>query len=825
MLRVLHAYPNVQFELLREVTIALDDLCRRAPIPSHNYGPDGHPPPPCPDAAIGGTTENSTLTASVHLTLDCFNVMQTSPTLGEALVTAAYSPAIQESMQKAVMRWLAERTKFFIAVREGSESRSQEYWQADTWEQHANLPPLEVQQLAIMRDWHPASVQGLADACLPLRVTLLLLRAPRILQKRWVDRPSQCAAQSATPLCVLGTVHEVAYARREDNLPAPWLTLTLLPRGSGGGLVPSRLTVSLEALEPSEQLGIAVVGLVLEVHGQLIVSQAQEPAMAPALQEHLRAQEVYTVLSGTHLTQLLAPHRALAQSEASVEPIVPSADATTPLSETAENEAAQFAVCLWEGLRLAIGVEVAPPLCATGDLWCTDFFAASLDTVLGLLICLFSAQSIDEDGIKLLMFDEATSGGSSTLLSSVWERVSRAAPGAFVACPVCHIRSGKATLLPQYLCRAATHRKENPAERRRPHMMGAPTALKFPSAPGKYVETITGGLLSDAYRRLLVLSQVELASSDTLQTLHSVIAHDGGQPRRDTAAAHSRCSLPLPPYRQTHSVRRVGGQHVPYCATRAILATARHGDDFLRKPALFELMQRMDVVLRPALDAARRIEPLCAIGDAPLQTMLKRLSAEWLEVLGRALQFPTNESALSEVPLWTYMTPTLTPACGNLLHSYFLAAKALGGEVVDTCMMHTLVKVTCHHASMRTRCSAFHQQLFPSPSHSSPDTSGGRGSPPCTALVDALVAVGLCDATLHFLSGETVMGTCVLSALHAEAVGSPPADEREGDGGGYFRFFLHCASVGASGNRGPSLFSVAEFVQDMAQHLSAVIQR
>lgn len=41
-------------------------------------------------------------------------------------------------------------------------------------------------------------------------------------------------------------------------------------------------------------------------------------------------------------------------------------------------------------------------------------------------------------------------------------------------------------------------------------------------------------------------------------------------------------------------------------------------------------------------------------------------------------------------------------------------------------------------------------------------------TPAPTTLIDALVAIGLCDSTLHFLTGKTFLGQCIFALLQRE---------------------------------------------------------
>ncbi|RNF04990.1 hypothetical protein TraAM80_04826 [Trypanosoma rangeli] len=123
---------------------------------------------------------------------------------------------------------------------------------------------------------------------------------------------------------------------------------------------------------------------------------------------------------------------------------------------------------------------------------------------------------------------------------------------------------------------------------------------------------------------------------------------------------------------------------------------------------------------------------------------------QWQAWCGLALQPSVDEPTL----------PQISPACASLLYSFFFTAKATCAEAVDASMMTTLVKLTCAHALLR-------QRVHPSERHGEMRTTVAsacacgakmRENYDSTALVDAVVAIALCDASLNFLAGVSLMG-------------------------------------------------------------------
>ncbi|KPA76777.1 hypothetical protein ABB37_07598 [Leptomonas pyrrhocoris] len=508
------------------------------------------------------------------------------------------------------------------------------------------------------------------------------------------------------------------------------------------------------------------------------------------------------------------------------------------LSGWEEEWATRAALTCWEGARLALGVELNG---TDNTLTASAFFSTSLDVVLSAQLTIFSAQM--SDGVVLLLVDEAP----ESLVTQMFSAFDRAAPTATLEFPSSTLcRASPSFLLPSYRVQrvpAPVRLAQRPPVAPDNDAMRPPAVRRFfqrsrtngPSAaaavaappPPFYPEVLKGGALTNASGRALVLQGIEVIPAATLKVLQEALRaarHDGGDVDgtavgAGTAAAavrgvtgidgtfHSFENTSRPPHitetaattadapltesdGARHVVQREGGQYVKYRVAHAAVCSVRHGARLAEKSHLFEFAQRCDVVVRPAYDRRRQAAALQAAVDAPFQHLLRRRQATWLSLLGAAFAFPTklHDTAAGAAGMGDMSaTPTLTEPCNRLLSSYFIAAKALCQEGTDASVMTTLVKLTVTHAQWR--CNLTELRLRERTSRSTGGTPRGcvgaaaRRPPRATALIDAVVAVGLCDATLHFFTAKALFGECVLRLLEKEAWPIWEAEAGEGHRG------------------------------------------
>lgn len=398
----------------------------------------------------------------------------------------------------------------------------------------------------------------------------------------------------------------------------------------------------------------------------------------------------------------------------------------------------------------------------------------------------------------------------------------------------------------------------------------ASEAVRREVATLTYMETITAGILSEASPYTLVFSEVELAPPKVLRLLQSVctacratsscfslfgtpertplypFTHDGddggGKAEEEMKEALATSS--------GHCVRRDGGQVIPYQISMSLLFGLRDGVQLARQPLLFGLASRVDVAVRPAVaeEWRRRYEHLFVYADrtrsgalpssSPASLCISFSSEEecthcrdyqaqvtqhyyiWQQIYREAIRILSRGEGVErggEREGWA--VPVMSEGCGELLQQYFLAAKAVFVDAIDTNTMEKLVKLTRTHALLRSALwraawavGEVVQEETKEKTRRYPPRSSGvpmldfrphwrrSADTSVTAYIDALVAIGLCDNTLHFLTGKTVMGRCVLSLLEAryeeegampevlsrmfhEAREDPPEVQKEGEEG------------------------------------------
>lgn len=494
----------------------------------------------------------------------------------------------------------------------------------------------------------------------------------------------------------------------------------------------------------------------------------------------------------------------------------------------AEDAAARAALSSWAGARLALGVRDVG-----GDghdtAWpTTPLFSVSPDVVIAAQLALLSAQL--SDGVVVLLADGAPESVLSQIMQALR---TAAPTTAVEVSPELLCRAAPSTLLPSYRVqnvptaalpppppppqsshvppmsrgsvKSVARGLQGPPRYTAPHPRGrargfAAAAAAPPPLPC-FAEVLCGGVLSRAGGRALVLQGLELMPPPTLAVLREAWRPRGGAEAEAEAAEEMwggqqnnnnnmnngedvisvrsggvlqleremstplRCVPPSLADDGRHVIQREGGQRVRYRVAHAALCSVRQPSRLTERSHLVEFAQRCDVVLRPAYDQGRQAAAAVHAGvTAPFQRLLQRRRASWLQLLGQTFALP---AAGEEVVEGRDVAPTLTEACSRLLSTYFIAAKAVCEAGTDASMMTTLVKLTVTHARWRRRLTHLRQQ----------QQQQQRGmcsvepsdAVPVTALVDAVVAVGLCDATLHFFTATTLLGECVLRLLEREA--------------------------------------------------------
>ncbi|TPP55645.1 hypothetical protein CGC20_11195 [Leishmania donovani] len=713
----------------------------------------------------------------------------------------------------------------------------------------------------------------------PLSTELGQLPSTRLTNTRSLccAYPSDRFLECSHTVQMIGVVHQVFYEGHSAALPAPWVTVLLLPLTASlprsafskcGKEPPRRREVDLSLLGALQRSAVAVIGGVIAVRGHTQVARrracARAEAAAPlrlggvaeaSLEEYIVATWAAPVQLSAGVLQTnscswLSRNCAdsVVEETASASPSATMASlgsaargpvaapphhirsaaegADVGCSEHCENAAVQLTVAeeeataraalmFWEGARLALGME-APGQAEDRDraTWVARLFSASLDFLVASQLALVSAQMAD--GVVVLAVDEAV---PESLLTRLLRRLDRVVPGATLEVPSSVLARAKPPFfLPSYrmqrvpappawranapasaACAVVVTPMESPAARRARHRrVCAGTAVTAPPPPC-YPETLQGGVLTHANGRTLVLQRIEVLPAPTLKLLQEALRDEASDVEKMDApvfgshaserafgsgVATSPCTAGQRQGEaaQTPStnlagatrrlIRREGGQAVQYCATHSALCSVRQGASLMQKSQLVEFAERCDVVVRPAYDMHRQTAALQGSTVPAFCELLHSRGEAWLRLLGAALTLPVHNATAdgsSPNPVATSPscspndTPALSEACSRLLSTYFMAAKARCVEGADASMMKTLVKLTLAHTEWRTRLT------IALPKRTGHPTTASSPTRAVTALIDAVAAVGLCDATLHFFTAKTLLGECVFRLLESEA--------------------------------------------------------
>ncbi|CCW63060.1 unnamed protein product [Phytomonas sp. EM1] len=895
----------------------------------------------------------------IPLTLDGFEVMRVSPILGEVLVCQPISRFL-EGLEAGLLEGLAAAASAFLQMKRnppkaegddrfgkdelGRKRAATASRSGGAMENAFSQWPLQAvravaargvaMKLLLWRRQFPHFFAAVAALVSPFPPSFpadpALLRGVRDPPRGrpgspWGGYPIDRFLGVASHVQLMGVVDGIFYPTRHAAWPTPWITLLIarssLPGDRGGeGAIPERVrrVVDVGSLPTGVQHRVGVIGQVVEVVGRLVVaSTAVFPAgvsrRRPTSRAHEDPQSEYLEASMAMVGMGRVELETLAmrgiQASTVPPPELSREGNREGLSVASERQATVLSMRIWEGARLALGLEPIPPPAREGALWGTDFLFISLDAVVALLITLFSAQSVDEDTceVSLLLIDEAATAVG--FMPGVLRRLRAATTSATIEIPPGALsRARPSFFLPSYevlrgpgrvalevpaepptssmrrpkFARGQSEDGPFPGTRRHP---SPPHPVEKPQPPARYVEEIRGGILNHAHHRAIIAQGVESASGGTLRLLQEVLC---GRPIYHTMpfanAVNPSCGMNLPPLNPSsagdppcpteQTIQRVGGQSVPYYTAHALVGTIREGREMLEKGAVFEFAQHMNVVIRPDLDVARKTIALDGSASVELQTLFRRRGGQWLNLLGKALEWPHSETFLGrsapfdtssvipeEVPVlstsaalyWIYTAPRLSQTCGDLLRSYFLAAKSVCGEAVDASMMETLVKLTAAHCQMRTRCTYYYylSLIHPTPEGEGPAANrpphrcveaasvfrGLAAGPPITALVDAVAAIGLCDSTLHFFTQHSLLERCVFELLDREI---HDMDREMGKGSGVgspissLLLSMNAATRIAPLQSSPepcgsaavhSHFPIDEFVADLEAHLNAILCR
>ncbi|RHW68866.1 hypothetical protein DPX39_100116900 [Trypanosoma brucei equiperdum] len=251
-----------------------------------------------------------------------------------------------------------------------------------------------------------------------------------------------------------------------------------------------------------------------------------------------------------------------------------------------------------------------------------------------------------------------------------------------------------------------------------------------------HVEWVRGGTLNTAFQQVVFIPSLQAITTPALNAIQSALEQ------------------------REHVVIREGGQSVK-CRTASALLGMTQESTLVQQRHLFQFIDKGDFVLHVSSHSFKSPQEQAEVlfgalrGNAECDCNLtvdffNRCENQWdvwyAWSLARSVEEPT--------------VPQVLPQCSALLHSYFLTVKAICRDAVDVVMMSVLVKITCAHALLR---HVGHPRAARRGSSSREkktcacQVSASTG-PVSTALVDAIVAIELCDASLRFMVGVSLIG-------------------------------------------------------------------
>lgn len=594
------------------------------------------------------------------------------------------------------------------------------------------------------------------------------------LVNSWIVAPSntssyrsfECRLQlSQTPSCTTQTgdfvlhsrveleavISQLYFASRSDVEPLQWLRLKPI-RAMGGDRVPSLtsevLCVSRSSLPKELRIG-SIVNLSGEVRRTSVLDGrapvSKRPGVPCRVRDPLTAAggQVYIVVD--HLYCTARPIRAPSYLS------VPSDDE--------ENDAAVFSTRMWMGFRFAAGVRLHHQ--PSHNMRLTAFAGASLDALLSLLLAmlrsqyngaLYSEQTDDRlpeklshpDRLCVCMIDDGGTVPESldVLLSDVSSSL------AVVLSPSQTRKLKKKDYLPSY----HTHSTRTSIFPRTVGLSPADTnSTEILGLESKCIEKLQAGVLNECSCATLVLESAELASNDVLRMLQSSLGQGS------SSSTHGSGGEPdLSDDLSSMAIDRDGGQSCPYQVSSAFLLCVSDGSQVSRNQSLFAMTERADVVVRPCVSSLRTwwsgyCSNTAAVSDR--ETVWKE-AVKWKALFSKVVTSLRSSPSQLESQL-SSGAPAISEKCALLLRMYFLAAKRIFGAAVDSTVLPKLIKITLAHTLIRaSACDAWSGSISPVSYVS--------------LLIDALVAIALADATLHFMTGKTVLGQCLLSTLEGE---------------------------------------------------------
>ncbi|KEG13988.1 hypothetical protein DQ04_00681120 [Trypanosoma grayi] len=681
------------------------------------------------EAAEGRAVSEAPLT--LRLILHTLEVSARSPALGTLLVE--HPRRLDDVMGEALTRWLRNEADATTRGRPSSALQDGCHHMltaAHSFAQHSAENGGECPICPWIVQWPRAFREALRSGAVKVALRSALSALPSFLMTQPLysplQRPGDAAIGAGQWMEVIGHVTGIFFLHRESIEPEPMIGMQPLLANCNGVMGQSPIWIDLSFLPQSERRALAVIGERVHVVGLLEAASNDLGTMLYSKRGDLSS-SVQLVLEAR------AARTAKFVSQWSQDPFMTAtADTTSPsflcvngdgaFDVNGEDEvtALRQAKCSWKGVAGAAAFASAK---ATGGFRQQDgvcrveaFFAASkvflLPTALWAAVGIsLTSAAVPDSAIA------ASVVGPTDALSVLQTFLLEFGAETGMVIPL--VRGVEGALLPTYA--------RTPASQ---------VAFPMSVEAGSCVESVRAGLLNMVYQRVLFAPALHAVPASALHALQGVLEH------------------------HEHVVVREGGQRVSCKAVGAFIGVTQE-IMLVQHRHLFQFLERGDIVvhaspssLRPLQEQAEMLLEMVPTSggsqDSGMTDFVKHCTSQW-HVWREWARAPSVEEPF---------TPQLSAACSELLRTFFLTAKAICAEATDVSMMNTLVKLTSAHALLRRRAPWRYKRdgnkLTDLVACVCPATKTENGD--FTALVDAVVAIALCDASLKFIAGVSLIG-------------------------------------------------------------------
>ncbi|KAH9578352.1 hypothetical protein LSM04_003873 [Trypanosoma melophagium] len=546
-----------------------------------------------------------------------------------------------------------------------------------------------------------------------------------------LKRPSDLLVGAEQWVEVIGEVTGIFFLHRESNIPEPMVELRPLLSSRDGVARESTIWLDLSLLPSSDVQASAIVGERIQAMGFLEITSDELGTMLYSKSGNNSSSgqiilETRTIRTANFVSQW-------SQDPLKVLPSVPNVGVASMTSPSFANEncfsitneenemvALLQAKCSWESVAGAAAFASAKNIGGFkqdhSKFHPQALFAAS--KVFVLPTSLWAAIGITLTSATVPDGTIATSVvGSSDILSVLQTFLLELGSETNLVLPLLHGMEN--TLLPMYT-----------------RMNVSQLSIPINVEAGQRIEMVRGGLLNAAYKRVLFAPSLHTVTPSAIHAVQGVLEE------------------------HEHVVIREGGQRLVCRATGSIIVITQELQ-LVQNRHLFQFVERGDVVVSvpsssflPVQNQAELLLQMFPIvgenEDSTVFDFVDRCTNQWDTWCRWALTPSVNEPSI----------PQLSSACAALLHAFFLSVKANCAQAADASMMTSLVKFTWAHALMRQRLhqKSLNRKFMTTDSSICLCRVINTNNDKYTALIDAIVAIALCDASLKFIGGISLIG-------------------------------------------------------------------